>query len=299
MKNTYSILILSFITLLLFSCGPTISGKDEQAFKTSKAKMEEKLDKAERESLEKALRVILLKAMKEKWSFPEKYEGKSFDKISMEMIDGKSYSSIISYAEDLLKADRDEKIANKTAEIDSLEKDKLQTSKITKQLDAFKLTKIFISEDQFFSDDLRSPYLDLVFTNTSTENLIGEYMFNIEVYSKKTGEKIAAQGSGGTFNEDFSIKPKETYDYHQPLFNDAVQHSNLWKTAKYPITDFSPFDLVIKAYATKITTKKDGTITRPKADAAYFDAEIKKLNEEIKELKEQKATLDELELTDK
>ena len=298
MKNTYPALILTVI-LLFSACGPTISGKDEQAFKTSKAKMEEKLDEEEKENLEKAFRIIAVKAMKEKWNFPEKYKGKSFDKISMEMIDGKSYSGIINYAEDFLKADRDEKVATKITEIDSLEKDKIKVAKIIKQIDAFKLTKISISEDQFFSDDPKQPYLDLVFTNTSTEALIGEYMFNIEVYSKKTGEKIAAQGSGGTFNDDYAIKPNETYDYHQPLFSDAVQHSNLWKTAKYPITDFSPYDLVIKAYASKITTKKEGVITRPKVDTAYFDAEIKKLNEEIKELKGQKATLDELELTDK
>ena len=131
MKSIYPALILSFITLFLFSCGPTISGKDEQAFKTSKAKMEEKLDNPEKENLEKALRVIVLKAMKEKWNFPEKYKEKSFDKISMEMIDGKSYSAIISFAEEFLAADRDEKIANKTAEIDSLEKDKLKAAKIT------------------------------------------------------------------------------------------------------------------------------------------------------------------------
>ncbi|SOD18386.1 hypothetical protein [Pedobacter xixiisoli] len=298
MRNTYPTFVLSICILILSSCGPTISGKDEAAFKTSKAKMEEKLDKEEKKNLEKALRIIVVKAMKEKWDFPEKYEGKSFDQISMGMIDGKSYSAIISYAEEFLAADRDEKIVKKTAEIDSLKKDKLQASKIEKQLDAFKLTKISISEDQFFSDDPKSPYLDLVFKNTSKEDIIGEYMFNIEVYSKKTGEKITAQGSGGTFNDDFAIKPNESYDYHQPLLYDAVMHSNLWKTAKYPITDFSPHDLVIKAYASKITTKKDGIITRPKTDAAYFDSEIKKLNEEIASLKERKATLDELELTD-
>ncbi|MET0572549.1 MAG: hypothetical protein ABWZ79_14085 [Pedobacter agri] len=298
MKNTYSTLIIACSILLISACGPKISGKDEQSFKTSRAKMEEKLDANEKENLEKAFRLIAVKAMKEKWNSPEKYKGKSFDKISMEMIDGKSYSAIISFAEDFLAADRDEKIIKKTAEIDSLEKDKLKVTKVNKQIDAFKLTKISISEDHFFSDDPKSPYLDLVFTNTSTEALIGEYMFNIEIYSKKTGEKIAAQGSGGTFNDDYAIKPNETYDYHQPLFSEAVAHSNLWKTAKYPITDFAPYDLVIKAYASKITTKKDGVIIRPKADAAYFDAEIKKLNEEIKVLKETKASLDELELTD-
>lgn len=297
MKNSYSTLILSLIILILSSCGPTISGKDEQSFKTSKAKMEEKLDKIEKENLEKALRVIALKAMKEKWNFPEKYENKSFDDISMEMIDGKSYSGIISYAEDFLAADKKEKIVQKTTEIDSLEKSKADVAKIVKQLDAFKLTKISISEDEGF--DEMQPYLDLVFTNKSGEDLIGEYMFYIEIFSKKTGEKIAAQGQGGTFNDDYAIKPNGTYEHHQPLLSEARAHSNLWQTAKYPITDFSPYDLVIKAYATKITTKKGGKIERPKTDIAYFDNQIKTLKSEIKELEESKGTLDELELTDK
>ena len=297
MKNSYSTLILSLIILILSSCGPTISGKDEQSFKTSRAKMEEKLDKTEKENLEKALRVIAVKAMKEKWNSPEKYEGKSFDKISMEMIDGKSYSAIISYAKDFLVADKKEKIAQKTAEIDSLEKSKLAAAKIEKQLEAFKLTKVSISEDESF--DEKQPYLDLVFTNTSKEDIIGEYMLNIEIYSKKTGEKIAAQGQGGTWNDDFALKPNESYNYHQPLLSEATAHSNLWKTAKYPITDFSPYDLVIKAYAKKITTKKGGTIEKPKADMAYLDSQIKTLKNEIKELENSDGTLDELELTDK
>ncbi|TKC01768.1 DUF6694 family lipoprotein [Pedobacter cryotolerans] len=297
MKNTYSLLILFVITILFSACGPTISGTGEQSFKTSKAKMEEKLDKTEKEDLEKALRVIMLKAMKEKWNSPEKNEGKTFDKMVMEMIDGKTYSAIISYAEDFLKADRDEKIKNAETEIDSLQKEKIKTEAIIKKIAAFKLTKISISEDESF--DEKQPYLDLVFTNTSAYNLTGEYMFNIEIFSKKTGQRIAAQGQGGTWNDDYVLKPNETFEDHQPLLSEAVAHTNLWKTAEYPIIDFSPYDLVIKAYATKITTKKEGTIERPKANAAYFDTEIKKLNEEIAALKEQKGTLNELELTNK
>ena len=297
MKNSYSTLILSLIILILSSCGPTISGKDEQSFKTSRAKMEEKLDKTEKENLEKALRVIAAKAMQEKWNFPEKYESKSFDKISMEMIDGKSYSAIISYAKDFLAADKKEKIAQKTAEIDSLEKSKLAAAKIEKQLQAFKLTKVSISEEESF--DEMQPYLDLVFTNNSGDDVIGEHMFYIEIFSKKTGERIAAQGQGGEFKDDFAIKPNETYEHHQPLLSEAIQHSNLWKTAKYPITDFSPYDLVIKAYAKKITTRKGGTIEKPKIDIAYLDNQIKTLKNEIKELENSEGTLDELELTDK
>ena len=295
MKN--KLLILLTAILFLSACGPKISGKDEKSFKASKAKMEEKLDKEEKETLEKALRVIVLKAMKESWNHPEKEKGKSFDEMTMAMIDGKTFSGIVSYAEDFLKADRDEKVKNAEAEIDSLQKDKLKAEAIIKKLAAFKLTKISISEDQFFSDDPKQPYLDMVFKNTSTENLLGEYMLSINIYSKKTGEKIASQEQGGTWNDDFALKPNESYDYHQPLLSEAIAHSNLWKTTKYPITDFSAFDLVLKASAIKITTKKDGVIVKPKDDIAYYDAEIKKLNAEIKELKDKKATLDELELT--
>lgn len=298
MRNRLSTFILFSVILILSSCGAKISGKDEQSFKTSKAKMEENLNSAEKENLEKALRVILVKAMKEKWNSPEKYEGKSFDQISLEMVDGKTYGGIISYAEDFLAADNKEKIAQKTAEIDSLQKSKAEVTKVINQIAKFKLKKVSISEDQFFSDDPKTPYLDLVFTNTSTESIIGQYMIYIEIFSKKTGEQIAAQGSGGTFNDDFEIKPNEVYEYHQPLLSEAKAHYQSWETAKYPITDFAPYDLVIKAYATKITTKKGGTIERPKTDISYFDTEIKKLEEEINALKNQKATLDNLELTD-
>ncbi|HEX8576417.1 MAG TPA: DUF6694 family lipoprotein [Flavobacterium sp.] len=293
MKNKPLILLIA--TLFLLACGPEISGKDEKSFKASKAKMEEKLDKEEKETLEKALRVIVLKAMKEKWDHPEENKGKSFDEMTMAIIDGKTFSGIVNYAEDFLKADKEEGIKNANAEIDSLNKEKLKVKAIIKKLDAFKLTKVFISEDQFFS--AKQPYLDMVFTNTSAENLLGEYMFDITIYSKKTGEVIASQEQGGTWNDDYVLKPNENFDYHQPLLSEAIAHSNLWKTAKYPITDFSPFDLVVKAYATTITTKKDGTISKPRADIAYYDAKIKKLKEEIKELKDRKATLDELELT--
>jgi len=292
MKN--NILILFISTILLSSCGPKISGKDEASFKSSKAKMEEKLSKAEKENLEKALRIVVLKAMKEKWnhSTDERYKGKSFDAISLKMIDGKTYSGIVKFAEDFLKEDKEEKITNGKKELDSLNKELIQLKAKTKDLDKFKLTKISISEDDFFGP---TPFLDLTFLNQTGRKIIGDYMYQIDIYSKATGKLIASQQQGGGFNEGAGVNPNEEDLYHQPLLSEAIAHSTLWKSAKYPTTDLSKFDLVVKAYPVKLTTK-EGTLERPK-NLADLEKEIKELNQQLIELNKTEGTLDELELT--
>lgn len=292
MKN--NILILFICCILLTSCGPKISGKDEASFKSSKAKMEEKLSKAEKENLEKALRVVVLKAMKEKWNHPqdELYKGKSFDVISLKMIDGKTYSGIVKFAEEFLKEDKEEKIKNTKVELDSLNKQHIVLKEKTKDLDKYQLTKISISEDDFFGP---SPFLDLTFVNKTNEEVIGDYMYQIDIYSKATGKLIASQQQGGGFSNGSGVKPNEEDLYHQPLLSDAVAHSTLWKSAKYPITDLSKFDLVVKAYPIKLTTKK-GILERPK-NLIALETEMKELNQKLVDLNKTEGTLDELELT--
>ncbi|MBC6110227.1 hypothetical protein ACFOG5_15735 [Pedobacter fastidiosus] len=292
MKN--NILILSICCALLTSCGPKMSGKDEASFNASKAKMEEKLSKSEKENLEKALRVVVLKAMKEKWNHPkdELYKGKSFDDISLKMVDGKTYSGIVKFAKEFLKEDKAEKIKNTQVELDSLTKQSIALKAKTKDLDNFKLTKVSISEDDFFGP---SPFLDLTFLNKTGSEIIGEYMYQIDIYSKATGKIIASQQQGGSFNAGSGVKPNEEDLYHQPLLSDAVAHSSLWKSAKYPIADLSKFDLVVKAYPITLTTKK-GTLERPK-NLAGLENEIKELNQKLVELNKTEGTLDELELT--
>ncbi|MFC3561422.1 hypothetical protein [Pedobacter jamesrossensis] len=292
--------LLLFAIMLFASCGPTISGKDEQSFKASKAKMEEKLDKEDKEKLEIALRVIVAKAMKEKWNNPDdaKYKGKSFDVIVMTMIDGKTFSGIVSYAEDFLKEDRDKNIENKTKEIDSLTIQKAKFIEQNKAIDNFKLTKTSISEQEYF--DEKSPFLDLTFVNKTGAEIF-DYMIQINIYSKKTGELIASQQQGTSsekrddYKDGEGIKPNEEYFWSQPLLNKAQNHSTLWKTAKYPITNFEPFDLVIKAFPALIITKKEKLVRV--ANLEILDKEIKQLQEEVKGLKETKGNLDELELT--
>jgi hypothetical protein len=280
------ILMLSVLTglFMLSSCKPTISGKDEASFKASKMKVEEGLSPAEKTDLEKALRVVVLKAMKEKFNNPAENKGKSFDE---------SFSGIVSYAEDFLKKDNEEKKQQIKTEIDSLSKQKIEFQKKVSEIDRFKLKEIEITQDEFFDEMV--PFLGYTFINTSDKDIIGDYMFHIDIFSKSTGKLITSQEQGGGFKDGFAIKPNETEDFNDPLLEDAKKHSEtLWKTAKYPIKDFAPFDLVIKVYPIKITTKA-GTIERPKDP--LFDRQIADLNKQLKELDGVKGTLDELELT--
>ena len=97
------ILLLLAILPFMISCQDKFNGKDEQSFKTSREKIELNLDKNEKTDLEKAMRVVAMEAMRLKWEESKKYDGKSFNEISLEMIDGLSFSSVIDLAEDILK----------------------------------------------------------------------------------------------------------------------------------------------------------------------------------------------------
>ncbi|TDG35583.1 hypothetical protein EZJ43_13255 [Pedobacter changchengzhani] len=288
------IMLLAFAVMLFASCGPTISGKDEQSFKASKAIMEAKLSVTEKDDLEKALRVLTAKAMKEKWEKPDdvNFKGKSFDAIVMNMIDGKTFSGIVDYAEDFLKADRDKSIKEKTTEIDSLTTEKIKIAKQNKVLDNFKLTKVSISEQEWFGE--KTPFLDLTFVNNMGTEILG-YNVQINIYSKATGKIIASQEQGTSFKVDQALKPNAEDVWSQPLLFEAKEHSKLWATAQYPITDFSKFDLKIEAFPKTVETKKEKLVRV--GGLENIDKKIKYLKTELEQLKETKGTLDELELT--
>ncbi len=297
MKSKFTILIL--VAVLFTSCGPKLSGKDEESFKASKAKMEEKLDKADKEKLEIALRVVVMKAMKEKWDKADdpKYKGKSFDQISMAMVNGKTFSGLVNYAEDFLKEDRDRNIEAHTQEIDSLKKGNEKISAQNKELDGFKLTKISLVEGVFMSEKV--PYVDYTLVNKTGQEIL-RYTIQLDVYDAKTGKLIASgsQGTGETIdpNDDVEgIKPNEEYSSTETL-NGIDQNSDLWKNAKYPITDLSTYNLKIKVFPAMMITKK-GKFIRVQNNS-NLEQQITALESTIKELKETKGTLEELELTD-
>lgn len=285
--------------MFLASCGPKISGKDEQSFKASKAKMEEKLAKEDKERLEIALRVIIMKAMKEKWDKPHdvKYKGKSFDAISMAMIDGKSFSGIVDEAEDFLKEDRDKNIEQTSKEIDSLMKEKEKFTAVNKKMDLLKLTKISIVEEEDF--DQKVPYVAFTLKNNTGSEILA-YMIQVDVVSKKTGKLLSSIQSGNRSEIDENVKdgdgvkPGEEISMDQSL-NAIEKTSNLFKNPKFPITDFSKLDFEIKVFPALIITRKEKMVRSNRLE--NLDKKIKLLHEKLKELKETKGTLDELELT--
>ncbi|WP_026976779.1 hypothetical protein [Flavobacterium tegetincola] len=297
MKTKFTILIL--VTVLFTSCGPKLSGKDEESFKASKAKMEETLDEADKEKLEIALRVVVMKAMKEKWDKPDdvRFKGKSFDAISMVMVDGKTFSGLVSYAENFLKEDRDKNIAEHTKEIDSLKKDNEKISLQNKELDGFKLTKISLVEGEFMSEKV--PYVDYTLINKTGQEIL-RYTIQMDVFDAKTGQLVASgsRGTGEEIDADDNIegiKPDEEYSTTEVL-NGIDSTSEFLKNAKYPITNLSSYNLKIKVFLAMMITKK-GKYIRTKTNN-NLEQQIAVLETTIKELKEKKGTLDELQLTD-
>ena len=286
------------VAVLFTSCGPKLSGKDEQSFKTSRAKMEEKLDKDEKEKLELALRVIVMKAMKEKWDKPDdiNYKDKSFDAISMAMVDGKTFSGIVSYAEDFLKADRDQAISAHNTEIDSLKKIDAKTTKQNKELDGFKVKKITLVEGTFMSEKV--PYVNYTLVNKTGQEIL-RWNIQLDIYDAKTGQLIASgsQGTGETISPDDvieGIKPNEEYSSTE-ILNGINPDNELWKNAEYPITDLARYNLKIAVFPSMFITSK-GKFVRVENDK-NLNQRIAELELAIKGLKETKGTLDELELT--
>ncbi|MEO5909345.1 MAG: hypothetical protein ABIP95_00585 [Pelobium sp.] len=298
MKTKYTFLILS--VLLLASCGPTISSKDEASFKASKAKMEENLDKADKEKLEIALRVVVMKAMKEKFDKPDdaKYKGKSFDEISMVMIDGKTFSGLVSYAEDFLQEDRDRNIESTNKEIDSLTTEKTKFIKQNEKLNQLKLTDVNITREESFGK--MSLYLNFTLVNNTGAEIL-RHMIGMDIVSKKTGEVIQSIQSGNNTGFDDEIKeddkgvlPGEEISMKEYM-GDINADTDFFKNAKYPITDFSKLDFIVKVFPTLIITKKEKLIRTKGIE--NLDKEVEDLQLKLKELKETKGTLDELELT--
>ncbi|WP_316735698.1 DUF6694 family lipoprotein [Pedobacter aquatilis] len=286
--------LLALLVILFAGCGPTISGKDEESFQASKAKLEEKLEKQEKETLEKALRIVMLKAMKEKFIHPDdaQYKGKSFNTIAMAMIDGKTFSGIVDFAEDFLQKDRADNIKRNEAEIDSLTKEKAKLAAQNKLMDNFKMTKIRIIEEEHF--DEKRPYVEYTFVNNTGAEILG-YMIGQEVFSKKTGERLASLQAGNRSEIDSSVKDGDGLKPGEEISMTEGLNGIELKNVTYPITDFSKLEIEIKVSPVLIITRK-GKLVRTQG-LESMDKKIKYLQKEIIQLKETKGTLEELELT--
>lgn len=297
MSRTYPALIAILLsTALLTACGPRLSGADERAFDASKAEMEATLNPAQKIALEKALRVVVLKAMSDKAEHPEQYRRQSFNAISLKLVDGQSYAGIVELAEDHLKAANQKDQARTLAKIAELEQDRAQTAALIRQLDAFQPRPVEISLDDFMGEDI--PFLDLVFRNRGDTDVVGEYAYSVAISSQTSGELLDSQQIGGTFSDDYAVAPGAEHRVSEPMPSEARAHSKArWQQVRFPLKDAAQLDLVIKVETLKFNTRK-GTVELPKRSLAAIDAELREQRDELKALGTVRGSLDELELSD-
>jgi len=297
MKQIFYV-ILFLITLTINGCGQRLSGTSEEMFEESKSKMEESLNTSEKENLEKALRVIAMHAMAVKWNEAEKYKGKSFNEISLEVVNNKTYGGIIDFAEDFLEKENKVKKENLEESIAKLQIEKNEANQIIEKLEQIKVSNIIIDQEESFGE--LSTFVEVAFTNTSEMNIAGSYYFQIEIYSISKKIKVDALKFGGTFDEgEFGrgviIRRRNSLN---TLIQRSRRLSSKFKTATFPITDLAPYDLEVRAKAVEITTS-DGTLYEyPKKGIVYYDKEIEELKEQLKGIETLNGTLDELMIND-
>lgn len=283
-------------TALLTACGPRLSGANEQAFDASKTEMEATLTPAQKIDLEKALRVVVLKAMSDKMEQPERYRQQSFNAISLKLVDGQSYDDIVEIAEDYLKAANRKDQARVRDKIAELARDRAQTAAIDRQLAAFQPVGIDIVMDDFMGEDI--PFLEIAFRNTGKAGIVGEHLYSVDITAKSTGELLSSNQIGGTFSDDYVVAPGQDYRTSDPMPGEARRHSQpLWKQAQFPLKDAAALDLVVNVRMLKFSTPQ-GSIERPKQSLAAIDAQIAEARDELKALSEVRGSLDELELSD-
>ncbi|MDR6969580.1 hypothetical protein J2X31_003613 [Flavobacterium arsenatis] len=290
------LLLLIAILPFMISCQDTFNGKDEQSFKTSREKIEKSLDQNEKTNLEKAMRVVATEAMRVKWEEPEKYDGKSFNTISLEMIDGLSYSSVIDLAEDILKDRNKKEIEQLTSEIDSLNIQKEEFSTAQKTLNLFKISSLKINKQDFFDELI--PQLEIDYQYIGKNKLVGPKEIGFKLLKKSTNEVLKSQSIIQGDNESV-MESGETITENLILGQTKETNPKLWNAPKYPIENpnLANYDLELKV--TVLSLVLNGKkVEMPEANTNQLDAEIKNKKEQIEELKTVKGTLDELELTE-
>lgn len=293
MKKT---ILLLLIFPFLVSCQDRFDSADEYSFIASREKIERNLDQGKKINLEKAMRVVALESMRLKWEEPEKYEGKSFNEISLNMIDGLSYSSVVDLAEELLRNRNKKEINDLTKEIDSLILQKTAALNTQKALNLFKISAIRIDKTDFF--DVMVPTLVIDYQYIGKNKLFGSRVIKFKVTKNSTKEVVNSilveYGDDESVLESGEVITKEVI-----LSQTKETIPKLWNAKQYPIENpnLSDYDLDLKISVLGLSL--DGErVEMPKVNIEQLDAEIKNKTEIINDLKAIKGTLDELELTD-
>ena len=289
-------LLVVAILPLLISCQEKFNGKNEESFKISRDKIETKLNSNEKINLEKAMRVVAVEAMRLKWEEKEKYEGKHFNEISLELIDGLSYSGVVDLAETILKKRNNKEIDELTKEIDTLSIQKNEVLETQKKLNLFKIKSITIDKRAFFDEIV--PVLEIDYQYIGKNKVIGTKTIQFELVKKSNNEILKSSINSYGDNESV-LEINEVITENMILSQTKQTNPKLWNAQKYPIENpnLSVYDLDLKITVLSLVLngKKN---EMPKASLARIESEIKIKQEEIEQLKSIKGTLDKLELTD-
>lgn len=288
--------VLPLILLLVVSCQARFNGKNEESFNSSREKIEKELTQDEKVKLEKALWVVAIEAVRLKWEESEKYDGKSFNDISLDMVDGLSYAATVELAEDILKR-RTKKEADKlTEEIERLSQQKAEFENIQKRLNLFKVSFVSISLEDFIGEMV--PELEVDYQYIGVAKLVGAKAIQFEVKRKSTGEVIA--DITYEYGNDKSVMEKgELISQQLVLRQSNEQNPKLWSAIKKHAIEnpnLSDYDLELNVYVVSLFLNGE-KVEMPKMNMEELKAEIQSKKEELEELKVVKGTLDELELT--
>jgi hypothetical protein len=288
--------LLALIFPLIMSCRERFNGKNEQSFKLSKEKIEHSLNQKEKTNLEKSLRVVAEESMRLKWEKPDEYKGQSFNEISLNMIDGLSYSSVVSLAEKILKDGNKREIEKLGKDIDTLNLQKKDFVEKQKLLDVFRVSSVSITKTDFFDEMV--PELQIDYQYIGKDTLYGTKAVAFTVIKKSTNQVI----------NSVSIEQGDSESAFNPLdvitetiiINDSKENNRkLWNSPKYPIENPNLADYDLELHVNVLSVVLKGKrIELPKIDIPAVDDQIKNKQKELDEFKQLKGTLDELELTD-
>jgi hypothetical protein len=290
--KTKTVFFLFFCITFLLGCQNKFDGTSENSFKNSRKKVEENLIRSEKTTLEKALRVIALSAMYQKFNDTTSNEN-SFDEIVLKEIDGKTYKRVVEIAEKFLKEDKARNIERVRNEITELENSKAKYLQLKSKLDVLeaKPVKIDLIKGQLI--------ISCSFTNHSQE-YINNYVTVISYSSNK--DKQDGWNCSISYSGTNEIAPNETKIFTCEYDLESAKRKSkviLWDKVKFPATNFSQYNMVVNCRTDQLTHNG----IHYELGRSEFDEEAEKTlqnkKEELKGYQEQKGTLDELELIDK
>lgn len=295
MRMRNNIIIYSLLlTIILCSCQERFNGENKQSFDISRNKIEEKLNNVEKDDLEKAMRVISMESMRLKRDKSEKYKVKTFNDVSLELVDGLTFSASINLAEKILRDNNKREIQQLEKDIDSLTIESKNITSTLEQLDVFKIHLLELKNEEWFGEKI--PKLYVAYKYTSAKDLKGQTMVEVELIQKSTQKTISKQVWGEGYEESI-LRQNDILSNKIILKNGAEKIPQLTVIKNTVVNPkLSDFDLELKLNGYRIF-KNGEIIQKPKISVNDIMEEIRLKENKLSETKNRKGTLDEYELS--